>query len=68
MLLKESRGMDDSLDAKIRQGIDSIFLSIYQVLWKYMLYPYDWDYIIENKKEVKKVLDEIWELKQWYKL
>lgn len=51
--------MDDSLDAKIRQGIDSIFLSIYQVLWKYMLYPYDWDYIIENKKEVKKVLDEI---------
>lgn len=59
MLLKESRGMDDSLDAKIRQGIDSIFLSIYQVLWKYMLYPYDWDYIIENKKEVKKVLDEI---------
>ena len=59
MLLKESRGMEDSLDAKIRQGIDSIFLSIYQVLWKYMLYPYDWDYIIENKKEVKKVLDEI---------
>ena len=59
MLLKESRGMDDSLDAKIRQGIDSIFLSIYQVLWKYMLYPYDWDYIIENKKVVKKVLDEI---------
>ena len=48
-----------ALDAKIRQGIDSIFLSIYQVLWKYMLYPYDWDYIIENKKEVKKVLDEI---------
>ena len=50
--------MDDSLDAKIRQGIDSIFLSIYQVLWKYMLYPYDWDYILENKKEVKKVLDD----------
>ena len=64
MLLKESQGMDDSLDAKIRQGIDSIFLSIYQVLWDYMLYPYDLDYIIENKKVVKKVLDEIWKLKQ----
>lgn len=64
MLLKESRGMDDSLDAKIRQGIDSIFLSIYQALWDYMLYPYDLDYVIENKKVVKKVLDEIWKLKQ----
>ena len=64
MLLKESRGMDDSLDTKIRQGIDSIFLSIYQVLWDYMLYTYDLDYIIENKKVVKKVLDEIWKLKQ----
>jgi len=63
-LLKETRGIEDSLDAKIRQGIDSIFLSIYQVLWDYMLYPYDLDYIIENKKVVKKVLDEIWKLKQ----
>lgn len=61
-LLKETRDIEDSLDAKIRQGIDSIFLSIYQVLWDYMLYPYDLDYIIENKKVVKKVLDEIWEL------
>ena len=50
----------DSLDAKVRQGLDSIFLSIYQVLWDYMLYPYDLDYIIENKIVVKKVLDEIW--------
>ena len=49
----------DSLDVKVRQGLDSIFLSIYQVLWDYMLYPYDLDYIIENKKVVKKVLDEI---------
>lgn len=32
-LLKETRDIEDSLDAKIRQGIDSIFLSIYQVLW-----------------------------------
>lgn len=63
-LLKESRGMDDSLDAKIRQSIDAIFLSIYQTLWKYMLYPYNLDYVIENKKVVKKVLDEIWKLKQ----
>lgn len=63
-LLKETRDIEDSLDAKIRQGIDSIFLSIYQVLWDYMLYPYDLDYIIENKKVVKKVLDEIWKLKQ----
>lgn len=63
-LLKETRDIEDSLDAKIRQGIDSIFLSIYQVLWDYMLYPYDLDYIIENKNVVKKVLDEIWELKQ----
>lgn len=63
-LLKGTRGFEDSLDAKIRQGIDSIFLSIYQVLWDYMLYPYDLDYIIENKKVVKKVLDEIWKLKQ----
>lgn len=63
-LLKETRDIEDSLDAKIRQGIDSIFLSIYQVLWDYMLYPYDLDYIIENKKVVKKVLDEIWELNQ----
>ena len=63
-LLKGTRGIEDSLDAKIRQGIDSIFLSIYQVLWDYMLYPYDLDYIIENKKVVKKVLDEIWKLKQ----
>ena len=55
---------ENSLDAKIRQGFDSIFLSIYQVLWDYMLYPYDLDYIIENKKVVKKVLDEIWKLKQ----
>lgn len=63
-LLKGTQGIEDSLDAKIRQGIDSIFLSIYQVLWDYMLYPYDLDYIIENKKVVKKVLDEIWKLKQ----
>lgn len=63
-LLKGTRGIEDSLDAKIRQGIDSIFQSIYQVLWDYMLYPYDLDYIIENKKVVKKVLDEIWKLKQ----
>ena len=63
-LLKGTRGIEDSLDVKIRQGIDSIFLSIYQVLWDYMLYPYDLDYIIENKKVVKKVLDEIWKLKQ----
>ena len=63
-LLKGTRGIEDSLDAKIRQGIDSIFLSIYQVLWDYMLYPYDLDYIIENKKVVKKVLDEIWKLKR----
>ena len=63
-LLKGTRGIEDSLDAKVRQGIDSIFLSIYQVLWDYMLYPYDLDYIIENKKVVKKVLDEIWKLKQ----
>lgn len=64
-LLKLLKGtIEDSLDAKIRQGIDSIFLSIYQVLWDYMLYPYDLDYIIENKKVVKKVLDEIWKLKQ----
>lgn len=63
-LLKETRDIEDSLDAKILQGIDSIFLSIYQVLWDYMLYPYDLDYIIENKKVVKKVLDEIWKLKQ----
>ena len=62
-LFKETRDIEDSLDAKIRQGIDSIFLSIYQVLWNYMLYPYDLDYIIENKKVVKKVLDEIWKLK-----
>ena len=62
-LLKGTRGIEDSLDAKIRQGIDSIFFSIYQVLWDYMLYPYDLDYIIENKKVVKKVLDEIWKLK-----
>ena len=52
----------DSLDAKVRQGLDSIFLSIYQVLWDYMLYPYDLDYIIEYKKVVKKVLDEIWKI------
>ena len=63
-LLKGTRDIEDSLDAKVRQGIDSIFLSIYQVLWDYMLYPYDLDYIIENKKVVKKVLDEIWKLKQ----
>lgn len=63
-LLKGTRGIEDSLDAKIRQGIDSIFQSIYQVLWDYMLYPYDLDYIIENKKVVKKVLDEIWKQKQ----
>ena len=63
-LFKEMRDIEDSLDAKIRQGIDSIFLSIYQVLWDYMLYPYDLDYIIENKKVVKKVLDEIWKLKR----
>ena len=63
-LLKGMRDIEDSLDAKIRQGIDSIFLSIYQVLWDYLLYPYDLDYIIENKKVVKKVLDEIWKLKQ----
>ena len=56
-LLKGTRGIEDSLDAKIRQGIDSIFFSIYQVLWDYMLYPYDLDYIIENKKVVKKVLE-----------
>ena len=31
-LLKETRDIEDSLDAKIRQGIDSIFFSIYQVL------------------------------------
>ena len=63
-LLKGTRDIEDSLDAKIRQGIDSIFLSICQVLWDYMLYPYDLDYIIENKKVVKKVLDEIWKLKR----
>lgn len=63
-LLKGTRDIEDSLDAKVRQGIDSIFLSIYQVLWDYMLYPYDLDYIIENKKVVKKVLDEIWKQKQ----
>ena len=63
-LLKETRDIEDSSDTKIRQGIDSIFLSIYQVLWDYMLYPYDLDYIIENKKVVKKVLDEIWKQKQ----
>lgn len=63
-LLKGTRDTEDSLDAKVRQGIDSIFLSIYQVLWDYMLYPYDLDYIVENKKVVKKVLDEIWKLKQ----
>lgn len=61
-LLKGTRDIEDSLDAKVRQGIDSIFLSIYQVLWDYMLYPYDLDYIIENKKVVKKVLDEIWKI------
>lgn len=61
-LLKGTRGIEDSLDAKVRQGIDSIFLSIYQVLWDYMLYPYDLDYIIENKKVVKMVLDEIWKI------
>ena len=61
-LLKGTRGIEDSLDAKVRQGIDSIFLSIYQILWDYMLYPYDLDYIIEDKKVVKKVLDEIWKI------
>ena len=61
-LLKGTRDVEDSLDAKVRQGIDSIFLSIYQVLWDYMLYPYDLDYIIEDKKVVKKVLDEIWKI------
>lgn len=61
-LLKGTRGIEDSLDAKVRQGIDSIFLSIYQVLWDYMLYPYELDYIIENKKVVKMVLDEIWKI------
>jgi len=33
-----------------------------KVLLGYMLYPYDLDYIIENKKVVKKVLDEIWKI------
>ena len=58
-LLKKSQGLDDNLDEKVRQGVDAIFLSIYQALWKYMFYPYDLDYIIENKKVVRKVLDEI---------
>ena len=63
-IFKKSQGLDDSLDDKVRQGIDAIFLSIYQSLWKYIFYPYDLDYIVENKKIVKKVLDEIEKLKQ----